>query len=249
MKKTQTPVIILLLSILLTACAAGTAAPQATPVPAPTDAPSASAAPTPSPTAIPTAAPTAAPAPEQANVLGEDRGDGNYENAFLGVGCRLTEEWTFASRERLEELGALVPGMLPEEMPPETTVDLAGIENAVYAMYASSADGRDMSLTLEKLDGVQTLAMDPTVYVELAEQRLPDALRAMGMTAVHVYKGTAELAGQTMSAVRLWGVYNGTRVYETIAVSKQDEYMAVFTFASQGQDLTEEMLSAWYILE
>jgi len=246
MKKVLLPLCLLTVTMLLAAC--GGAAPQNTPEPTLTPSAGPTAEPAPETTSAPTAEPTAEPAPpdaEESGILGALRENGVYENTFFSLGCALTEDWTLYSRQQLMELSGLVSDALSDEAL-SALLDNGGV---AYGMYAVNADGRDMNLTLEKLSAVQTLAMDPTVYIELVEQQLPAALSELGLTGVRITRGEAALAGRSMPSLQLRGEYNGTVIYETIAVCKQDEYMAILTFTSQGQNAVEDMLSAWYALE
>ena len=99
---------------------------------------------------------------EPAFAVGSSAGN-RYENTFLGIGCKLDENWTFLSDEQIRENNAAAAGMMADEY--QKQVQDADV---VYDMMANHQNEVDtLSLNMEKLSGAAKLVTEEQ-YAQLS---------------------------------------------------------------------------------
>lgn len=245
MKKTIA--ILLLASLLLTACSGGETAPEpaSTPTAAPTQAPV--PAPTPALTPEPTPTPTPSPTPEPENytaLMGCWAGR-TYTNEYMGAVYRQPETWSHLDAELLASLGSMAAGQLPDEDNARTAIESWQSGNARYVLYAASPEGNDScSAVVEELTGACT----EEEYVDASAPGLETALTAMGASDLVMKQGTVAFAGAEHACLRVSCKYNGMAMYELLVVQKEGDYIVCYTFTTTGKDQTDSLLDAWTAL-
>lgn len=185
--------------------------------------------------------------PEEASVsMGTSSGN-VYTNQFLGLGCKLGEEWTFLSEEEI-----LANNQMTNEMVAGSNEELAKkMENSpsfMDMMAMVQTTGSTVNVTLENLGLVYGTVIDEDKYLELGTANLDEAMAAIGVTNMQVELVSVPFAGTTAKGYRLTGEIEGTPLYQTAVCWKVGKYMAFISSSSFFEDTTMEALNGFYTL-
>lgn len=164
-----------------------------------------------------------------------------WENAFIGIGCKLDENWTFLSDEEILQQNQLSTDLVGEEY--KEALESAAV---VYDMMASHVDGmKNVSVNLEKLTGAALLINEET-YVSVAVENAVGALESMGIENVQATTEEITFGGGNHYCVRIEGESSGNKLYETLVAIKCNGYIACITVATWIEDGTGEILGCFY---
>ena len=212
-----------------------------------TEEPEATPEPTPEPTQEPTPEPTPEEEAEEETPLKLGTVEGNtYTNTFAGFGCTLGEEWTFLPEEDL----LVMAGITAEAVTDEEISQLLQESSVVYDMYATQDDGLcNINVVYEKMSTAYSLLLDEEAYLEASQETIVTALESMGFVFDEISLGTTEFAGNTRHSLTLRGTLGDLAIYEEQVAIKHNGYMIGITFASYGENLLEEMKSAFFAVE
>ena len=208
-----------------------TAAPAETKAPAETAAPEA------------TEAPAAAEEPEADLSLGSVEGL-TYENAFIGIGCKLGSGWRFYSEEEITQLNGLTQEYFSDDY-------LEKVKNAdmFYDMYAAGENGVDsINVILQKLSPLQVIALDTAQSLEESVPEIEKALGNMGYTDIKHEMGKATLGNGTYDVLYVSSVINGVNAYQASVLIKCSGYVANITFSTFFENGIEDLMKTFYSL-
>ncbi len=191
---------------------------------------------------VPATTPDAAPETTAESEFSVGSTSGNqWENAFIGIGCKLDENWIFLSDEQIRQQNELSTDLVGEEYK-EALEDAA----VVYDMMASHVDGmKNVSVNLEKLTGAALLINEET-YVSVAVENAVGALESMGIENVQAATEEITFGGGNHYCVRIEGESSGNKLYETLVAIKCSGYIACITVATWIEDGTGEILDCFY---
>ena len=179
---------------------------------------------------------------EPAFAVGSSSGN-RYENTFLGIGCKLDENWTFLSDEQIRENNAAAADMMADEY--QEQVQDADV---VYDMMANHQNEVDtLSLNMEKLSGAAKLVTEEQ-YAQLSLEGLEGSLSSMGIENIQTSVEQISFAGGTHACIRLEGEYSGVKVYESLVCFKRGGYMALACACTWMEDGTQAILDSFYAL-
>ena len=179
---------------------------------------------------------------EPAFAVGSSSGN-RYENTFLGIGCKLDENWTFLSDEQIRENNAAAADMMAEEYQ-----ELVAESSVVYDMMANHQNEVDtLSLNMEKLSGAAKLVTEEQ-YAQLSLEGLEGSLSSMGIENIQTKVEEISFAGGTHTCIRLEGEYSGVKVYESLVCYKRGGYMALACACTWLEDGTQAILDSFYAL-
>lgn len=168
-----------------------------------------------------------------------------YENHFIGVGCRLDEDWEVYDEDQIAALNGLMVDLMTDE-------SLAyQLENSGSLMpfYAQANSGLiTLNITVENLGRLYGSSLDEQGYVELALGQISPALEAIGLTDITTEVGSIVFAGDVHAAVRISSSMQGIPFYETLVCMKIGNYIVNITAASYTENVTGEVLSLFYSL-
>ncbi len=185
-----------------------------------------------------TAGPETAAGPELS--LGSTSGN-RWENEFIGIGCKLDENWTFMTDEEIRELNQFTADMAGEEL--KEAMESADL---IYDMAAMYADGvTNVNVNLEKLSGAAAL-IDEETYVGLSEGKLEEALTSMGLENIQTSSEEITFAGKSHYCIYVEGEMSGAKLYEAVVAVKCSGYMSCISVATWGEDIIEELLGCFY---
>ena len=174
--------------------------------------------------------------------MGSSSGN-RYENTFLGIGCKLDENWTFLSDEQIRENNTAAAGMMADEY--QKQVQDADV---VYDMMANHQNEVDtLSLNMEKLSGAAKLVTEEQ-YAQLSLEGLEGSLSSMGIENIQTSVEQISFAGGTHACIRVEGEYSGVKVYESLVCYKRGGYMALACACTWLEDGTQTILDCFYAL-
>lgn len=237
MKKTIALVLSLALLLSLCACGekdvSGTVMPQETPANVEGD--------------VETSAPSDMPADEAEEELqiGTTSG-GRYENSFLGIGCQLDENWTFASKEELAQL----IGIVAEGFDNGKYVEQVKNADMFYDMHAIADEGLvSINVIFENMGVLHGTVIDEERYVQMVMENFEEQLTSAGLADIQTETGSVVFAGQERYGLRISGTYQGAPYYCQQVYIKEGSYMAAVSLVSLTQDITATMLDYFYAVD
>lgn len=176
--------------------------------------------------------------------LGETSGK-TYRNEFIGIGCDLSEDWSFYTDEQIKELNNISIDMMGEDAKEI-------IENAtiVYDMYATDSGGfNNINVNLEKVNPAQLLALDLAESLEEQFPVIEESLSNMGYENLNHEISTIEIDGKAMVAMYLSGQINGVDSYQVCFQKKCNGYLANITLSTFFEDNLSQLASSFYWLD
>ena len=170
-----------------------------------------------------------------------------YENAFLGIGCELDEDWVFYTDEEIAENNGIAVEMLEDE----ELQELLEENPTLTEMWATYEDGILVTgINIENLGLLYGMVLDEDAYIDLSLEGVERSIEAAGLEDDKAEKITIEFAGAERSAIRVTGMYGGeVAFYQTQVCIKVGSYMALILLQSSDEDLTEELAGLYYALE
>lgn len=204
---------------------------------------------TPKPTEKPvpqTPAPTGKPEVTTDQLLGVYYEASNtYENEFVGIGCKLDEEWEVYDADQIAALN----GMVVDLMTDETLANMLENSGSLMPFYAQANDGLvTLNITVENLGLLYGSMLDEQGYVELSIGQLAPALESIGLTDITTEISSVTFAGGKHAAIMVSASFQGVEFHETLVCVKVGRYIANITAASYLADVTGEVLSMFYSL-
>lgn len=174
--------------------------------------------------------------------LGSTSGN-QWENEFIGIGCKLDENWTFMSDEEIRQNNQLANDLVGDEY--KEALESAEV---IYDMMANHANQTDtVGVTMEKLSGA-ALLINEEAYIGLSKESLEGTITSMGVENVQTSAEEFTFAGESHYGIRLEGEYSGLKIYETLIAVKCNGYMACVTVCTWVEDGTQAILDSFYSL-
>lgn len=170
--------------------------------------------------------------------------EGNvYESQFLGLGFNLPTGWNFYTEEQINELNGIAQDKLDDEIATQ-------LENAdlIYDMMATDTYGNSISVIIEKMSAISSVAIDVETYAETSANQLPDALKQIGYIDVTAAVGTAVINGEEHVAIEVTATATDRTLYEKIVCMKTGQYITSITAATINTDATDSILANFYSL-
>ena len=182
--------------------------------------------------------------PEEAFDIGSVSG-GRYENAFLGIGCELDENWTYLDKEQLAEMVGLATEMFEDENYREKIAQADMYQD----MYAGRQDGlATVNVMIQNL-GVAGMIMSEKTILDNSEGELEKSFEAAGMTVVSVERNSGLFAGETHEGIRSELLYQDVPYYVQQYGIKAGTHVAVVTLGSFQEDQTAELAECFFALD
>ena len=170
----------------------------------------------------------------------------NYENAFIGLGCNLGDDWTFYSDEQIRQMNNQTTAIAGDEYE-----ELMANTNMVYDMMAVRSNNLDtVSVILEKSTEETVAAFDlKTTYTALFPT-LKQSFENMGYTGINYQFTTITIDGKTIDCVASTANYGyGTMYQRQIMLPLNDGYLATVTVTNFDVDGTDYFLQKFYWID
>jgi len=192
---------------------------------------------------------TAEPTTEEAAFETGSTEGGVYTNNFIGIGCKLDDNWSFYNDEQLADLNGVVLDALDDEALSEQFAKSVESGKTIYDMFAVSADGlANLNIVIENLGLVYGTALDESGYVNLGMKTVIQSFDAIGASNVSVEKISVEFAGASRWAFTIYAEQSGVPLYEKAICIKKGNYMAVITLCCYYEDITDDLATLFYSL-
>ncbi len=174
--------------------------------------------------------------------LGTIDGD-TYKNEMLGIGCKLPG-WTYADEQEIAEQNEWTAEMMSEDLAER----LKDSDN-VMVMDAASEDGMaNININVQHLDGLVSKIVSEQDFIDAAFPEISGALTDAGLENVKVEKADISVLGEQHPGFVTNGEYMGVPIYQRQFSILGNGYMASITITSFQDDVTEELLEAFFKL-
>ena len=185
------------------------------------------------------------PAPTKEFSAGKVDGS-TYTNEYFGFSVTLSEDsgWTYFTDEQI----AQVTGQTAELFDSDHITEAYDSGKVIMEMYAMRDDYATVNVTVAKLSNVNVVLLDEEGYVDASLTTLPDQLTTAGYTDLAAAKTTVSFAGAEHYAIAVSAVVQDVPVYELMACVMIDDYVAVITACTYGEDTTADILAAFQAL-
>lgn len=168
-----------------------------------------------------------------------------YENTFLGIGCKLDENWTYSTQEELAQM----IGQTAEIFDDDYAEKLKDAD-MFYDMAAVAAEGLvSINIVIQNIGLIYGMAMSEDKYLEVAEEQMAEQLGNAGMENVQTERITADFAGAERGGLHITCTISGVPYYCTQMCIKQGKYIASISMSSFSEDLGSDMMDYFYGLE
>ncbi len=174
--------------------------------------------------------------------LGTVEGD-TYKNEMLGIGCKLPG-WTYADEQEIAEQNEWTAEMMSEDLAER----LKDSDN-VMLMEASSEDGlTNININVQHIGNLASKVVSEQDFVDAAYPEISNALTEVGVENVKVEKADITVLGEQHAGMVTTGEYMGIAIYQRQFSLIGNGYMASITITSYQDDVTEELLDAFFKL-
>lgn len=169
-----------------------------------------------------------------------------YENEFIGIGCELSSEWTYLTKEEIAEINGIAYDMYDEEQQ-----ELIQDAEIVYDMQAMHFDGTtNINVNLEKVDSRQLKFLDLSSNLKKSAPTLEDTYESLGGTNYTYEVSSATIDGEEIPCLNTQVDLYGTTLYQCIMQIKcSGGYLAAVTVTASDAELVDEVLSCLYMLD
>ena len=170
---------------------------------------------------------------------------GRYENAFLGIGCELGEDWTYLEREQLAEMVGLATDLFEDENYREKIAQADMFQD----MYAGRQDGlATVNVMIQNL-GVTGLIVSEKALLDNSTAELESAFEGAGMTIKSVERNSGLFAGEIHEGIRSELSYQDVPYYVQQYGIKVGTHLAVVTLGSFVEDQTAALAECFFALD
>ena len=179
---------------------------------------------------------------ESGAVLGTIRGQ-VYENPYIGIGCRLDDDWYYYTDEEISEINGFAFDRVDED-----ARELLESANVVFDMYAGN--GRDnININLEKCSASLLENIDIEENLNKLIPMLKRVYESSGYSDISSRVITVELDGKEQYALRTEAKIYGDDVFLLQLQIPCEKHMSSVTIVSFGTDNTEAYLDYLYWLD
>lgn len=190
-------------------------------------------------------APTEAPsdeAEEEAAVQAGTLSGSTYENAFLGIGCTLDENWTFASEEELAQMIGQTAEMFDDDYAEQLKE-----ADMFYDMVAVTEEGMvSINVVIQNVGLLYGTVLSEDKYLEIAEEQMAEQLGNAGMENVQTERISANFAGAEHGGLHISCTIQDVPYYCTQMCIKQGKYIASISLCSFTEDYGSDMMGFFY---
>lgn len=175
--------------------------------------------------------------------LGEVEGL-KYESKFIGLGCKLPDDWHFYSDEEIKKLNNMAADMAGKDYQ-------EAIKNAslVYDMFASDdSQMNNINVTLEKVSVVQLATLDLAKNYEKQIPTIKAAFENMGYSNVQCEVSTVKIDGKELTCLRSTAKVAGMTMHQVSFSRKCNGYLAAIAVTAFDKDVLQNLLDAFYWL-
>ena len=167
-----------------------------------------------------------------------------YSSEFAGMTATLDESWQILTQEEIAQVIGLTSALVTDE-------DLKEAINngeTVYDLYAMTATGSTLNITVGDLGLVYGAVLDMKILAQSVADQLVPAFTSMGFENVTAEVSTLSFAGSQENAIVVTGQMEGIPMYEVLVCKKVHNYVYTITACTYGEDGTTDILALFQSL-
>lgn len=171
-----------------------------------------------------------------------------YENKFIGIGCKLSDEWTFYTDEEILKLNNIALEMGTEDFA-EQLKDALENADVFYDMMASTEDSMEyITVNFGKVNNIALASLDIIENYKDAAKISIQQLESIGYTncIYEIIKVTID--GQELDAMCISSEIEGLNFYYVMFSIKCDGYIANITVGAYDKEKITEIHDCIYFL-
>ena len=155
--------------------------------------------------------------------------ENSYENAFLGIGCKLNDDW-HTDVEGSED-------------------ETVGEEGIVTDFLAATDDAtQHISVIVQDMGLVYGAVMDEKSLIESALAGVEQGISEMDGEKVSIKIAEVDFCGDTHYAYDCSYERSGMPVFQKQIYLKKGKYLAVITFSTYLENTTDDMVKLFYAI-
>ena len=181
---------------------------------------------------------------EQPSEVTEEAAGIRYENANIGVGVLLDEDWVIYNDEQLAQLSGLTAEMFSDEKYKE----MMEKSNSFTDFFAQHSSGASMNVLFENLGLLYGSVLSEEQYRTAAMQNMAGAYESAGFENVQIEENTVDFAGAERVGIHTSCTVNGVNYYVQQVLIKSGSHMGIISLCCFVQDDTPLMASFFYPL-
>ena len=167
-----------------------------------------------------------------------------YENAFIGIGCKLDSNWSFSSDEEIRQMNNITTDIMGAEY--QEILENADI---VYDMAAIHANGLDnINVNLQKVNPLQLAALDLNAHYETQFDMLRDAFENMGYTNIRLEVGQVTIGGENLPVLFNRADIGEYTICQVCIAIKCNGYLANVTVSTFDESTLNDLLACFYLI-
>lgn len=166
-----------------------------------------------------------------------------YENAFLGISCTLSSEWTYLTEAEILEINNIASGYMDDQVAEQ-------LKNAaiVYDMYAKNTlDTSSININMEKHTASQLKNVNLKQVLESQIPVIRSTYENIGYTDIQVQYQKIQVDGKTFDSIGLTASYYGTEFHMVCFTFVRGNYIANVSIGSPRSSVLEEVLRCFDI--
>ena len=172
-----------------------------------------------------------------------------WENSYLGLGCKLSDEFTFYDDDEIEELNRNTMQSLGESLGDDYLESIKDLD-FFYDMYVTTEDASStINVMIENHTASELIGFDAKKSIEKTLPNLKSSYEGMGYTNVQVSATTLTLAGKTFQAAKLTADFQSLTATAYSAMGRVGNHLysiAMFTFDPVK---LQELIDSFYVVD
>lgn len=174
-----------------------------------------------------------------------------YTNTYVGLGCKLDDNWVIASAEELQD----VPDEITEILNGTELGELANNIPQIMDMQAQSLDtGASVNVLYTKMS-----ALEKKAYEQMNEEEIVDTIlknkdiiiESYANTGIEVQsmdKATMDFLGEKHTVCKTVGTAQGVEIYlvQVLDYKLPGQYGVTVTFCAQSEEEIANIMSCFY---
>ncbi|MBQ3527231.1 MAG: hypothetical protein IJA52_01555 [Clostridia bacterium] len=168
--------------------------------------------------------------------------EGAYENKYLGLGCKLSGDWSFYSEEQIKNLNNVTADVAGEDY--QKLMEEASVVTDMYAIHSNGLDS--INVNFEKIGLVNALTYDAKKTFEASSDMLKSAFANMGYENISSEITKVEFVGKEYTALRTTATISGIDMYQVIVADVRGAHVFNITFTTFYEDSTDKLLETFY---
>lgn len=170
---------------------------------------------------------------------GSSVADRTYENADIGIGCLISNDWKYYSAAEIQALN-------------QAAVERAGAEYSdildnITLMYAVRKGGQDnICLSTEKADESSTSLSDMMQNLESSVSAIKKAYEDMGSYDFHYEVSPVTIGEQEYACMYTSAIITDISVYQALICIPYGDSIANLSVTTYGENTISELMNFFY---